>query len=310
MSTTTPSPASGSSRDRGRWLAVINVVLTLALTVLVVKWRAENVQLDESRARESVASAARTLAQAVDGDVARIDGVLRSAVAAFERGGLQGLAPDGPLAAELADLRAGVPDAAVVLVADAEGTVRLGRAPDAPPLNLAGHDFFVAARSADASSLPIVSKPWVGRSGAKWGISIARPLRTPDGQFAGTVHATLGSEYLGRRLASVPLGQDGVVALRTADMALVARVTPEGLSNEGLGSAQVSPGLKAAVAARPNGGDLVSRSVRDGVARAVAYQRVPGVPLYVIVGQGTGEFTADVAIAAPAAGGLLPIRPG
>lgn len=293
--TTQPPPSRPATHNVAWALAIGNVVLTLALTVLLVQWRGETREAEQLRAREAVSSVARALAQGVNGDLTRIDGVLKSAVAAFERAPERGLVEGSPLAVELANLRAGLSDADVLLVCDADGNVRLGRPKAAPRINLADRDFFIAARTADPSALPVVSRPWVGRVSGKWGISIARPLRTADGKFAGTVLATLGSEYLARRLASVPLGQDGVVALRSADMSLIARFTNEGLSNEGLGSINISPALRAALAAQPMGGELVSRSPRDGVERAVAYQRVPGFPLYVIVGQGTGDFIADTA---------------
>jgi hypothetical protein len=279
------------------WLIVGNVVLVLALTFLAVKWHGEARETEELRAREAVAGVARALAQGVNGDMARVDTVLKSAVAAFERApghsAPSALSEGSPLALALPDLRAGLQDADVLLISDADGNVRLGLPSGAPSANQADRDFFIAARDANPAALPVVSKPWLGRVSGKWGVSIARPLRTPEGKFVGTVHATLGSEYFARRLATVPLGQDGIVALRTADMSLIARITTGGLSNEGLGSANVSNALKAAVAARPAGGDLVSRSPRDGVQRAVAYQRVPGFPLYVVVGQGTGDWIAD-----------------
>lgn len=275
------------------WLIVGNVVLALALSFLAVRWHGETREVEQSRAREAVAGVARALAQGVNGDMARVDTVLKSAIAAFERAPGRALAQGSPLAIELPDLRAGLLDADDLLISDADGNVRLGLPNGALPANQADRGFFIAARDADPAALPVVSKPWLGRASGKWGVSIARPLRTPDGKVVGTVHATLGSEYFARRLATVPLGQDGIVALRTADMSLIARITTGGLSNEGLGSANVSAALKAAVAARPLGGDLVSRSQRDGVQRAVAYQRVPGFPLYVVVGQGTGDWIAD-----------------
>jgi hypothetical protein len=270
------------------WLALGNVVLALVLTVFVIQWRGESAEEEQVRAREAVTGAARTLAHDVNDDLVRVDGVLKSAVAAFERD------PEG-LASVLADLRAGLADADALLVCDVDGNVRLGLPPGAAPPNMADRDFFVAARTAEGAALPVVSKPWIGKVSGQWGISIARPLRTRDGAFAGTVHATLGSAYLARRLAGVPLGPDGIVALRTADLALIARSTVDGVSNEGLGTATTSAGLKAAVASQPAGGHVVSRSPRDGVVRGVAYQRVAGFPLYVILGQGTGDAFAEVA---------------
>lgn len=291
-----PPPPKSARPSAGTWLALGNVVLTLVLTVFVVQWRGESAEDEQSRAREAVTGVARTLAHDVNDDLVRVDGVLKSAVAAFERAPTAPLGPDHPLAAALSDLRAGLADADVLLVCDAQGKVRLGLPKGAPPIDLAGRDFFLAARDAPpAAALPVVSKPALGPISAKWGVSIARPLRAPDGTFVGTVHADLGSAYLAKRLAAVPLGQDGVVALRTADLLLLARVTTEGVSEEGLGTPTASSRLKDAVAGQPSGGHIVSRSPRDGVVRGVAYQRVAEFPLYVIVGQGTGDAFADVA---------------
>jgi hypothetical protein len=292
----TPSPKRPAAKPSfGTWLALGNVALTLVLTVLVVQWRGESAEDEQARARDAVTGAARALAQSVADDLVRVDGVLRSAVAAFEREPDDRFAADGPLAGVLSDLRAGLADADVLLVSDANGDVRLGLPPGAPAANLAGRDFVAAARTVPAAALPVVSRPWVGTVSGTWGISIARPLRAADGAFLGTVHANLGSAYLARRLAGAPLGPDGIAALRTAELALIARVTTEGESTDGLGTATVSAGLKAAVAREPAGGHIVSRSPRDGVVRGVAYQRVAGFPLYVIVAQGTGDAFADAA---------------
>ena len=291
-----PPPRTTSGKPGiATWLALGNVVLTLVLTAFVVQWRGESAEDEQGRAREAVTGAARTLAHDVNDDLLRVDGVLKSAVAAFERAPAAGFGPDHPLATILPDLRAGLADADVLFVADAQGDVRLGLPAGARPVNLAGRDFFAAARDASQGTLPLVSRPTLGPLSGKWAISIARPLRAPDGTFVGTVHADLGSAYLARRLAGVPLGQDGVVALRTADLALVARATTEGISEEGLGSPSASPRLRDAVAGQPAGGHIVSRSPRDGVVRGVAYERVAGFPLYVIVGQGTGDAFADAA---------------
>ena len=290
---TSPTPKK-SAPGAAVWLALGNVVLTAVLAVLVVQWRGENVEAEQARARDAVTAPAHALAQSVGDDLVRIDGVLKAAIAAFEREPVAGISERGELAQVLQDLRAGLAEADVLVVCDAAGDVRLGRPAGAAAVNLGARDFFLAAKAAAPESLPVVSKPWIDPVSGKWGISIARPLRAPDGAFVGTVHADLGSAYLARRLAGMPLGPDGVVALRTLELALVARMTTEGVSNDGLGSTAGSGALKKAVTDQPAGGHFESRSPRDGVVRAIAYRRVPNFPLYVIVGQGTQDAPADV----------------
>jgi hypothetical protein len=104
------------------------------------------------------------------------------------------------------------------------------------------------------------------------------------------VHANLSSERFARRFATVDVGQDGAIALRTGKLALVARVTQHGPATEGLGSTNVSPRSMVALAANPVSGTFLARAALDGIERAVAYQRVEGHDLIVIVGSTTEEF--------------------
>ncbi len=287
--TVTDNAAERRAARLGLWLVLSNMVAAVLLAGLLALWISDSRQATVARAQDQVTHLARMLAGNIHGDMARVDLGLQSLVAAHARSAERGFAPDGPLGVALADMRAAMPETDALLATDANGTVRLGQAADALPVQLGDRDFFIAARSAEAAGL-VMSQPWVGRVSGKWVISVARALRTPDGKFAGVVHANLSSERFARRFATVDVGQDGAIALRTGKLALVARVTQHGPATEGLGSTNVSPQFTAALAANPVSGTFLARAALDGIERAAAYQRVEGHDLIVIVGSTTEEF--------------------
>lgn len=293
--TVTENAAERRAARLGLWLVLSNMVAAVLLAGLLALWISDSRRAAIARVQDKAGDVARVLAGGIQGDIARIDLGLQSLVTAYARAPDRGFAPDGPLGIALADLRAAMPEADALLATDAQGAVRLGRAADTlpPSLQLGDRDFFVAARAATGTA-PVLSEPWLGHVSGKWVISVARALRTPDGAFAGVVHADLSSERFARRFADIDVGQDGVISLRTGAMALVARVTQKGIVTEGLGSTRVSPQVKAALAANPLSGTYQGRAVTDGVERAGAYQRVEGHALYVLVGSGTEEYPSQL----------------
>jgi hypothetical protein len=292
--TVTENAAERRAARLGLWLVLSNMVAAVLLAGLLALWIGDSRRVAVARAQDNVTHVARMLAGNIHGEIARVDLGLQSLVTAHARAAARGFAPDGPLAVALADMRKAMPETDALLATDAGGTVRLGQAPGAPPVQLGDRDFFIAARGADGAA-PVLSEPWIGRVSGKWVLSVARALRTADGRFAGVVHANLSSARFASRFATnIDLGQEGAIALRTGKLALVARLTPQGVATEGLGSSNVSPQLKAALAANPLSGAYLARTALDGVERASAYQRVEGYDLYVLVGSGTDEFPSQL----------------
>jgi hypothetical protein len=291
--TVTETIAERRAARLGLWLVLSNMAAAVLLAGLLALWISDSRRAAIARAQDKAGDVARMLAGGIQGDIARIDLGLQSLVTAYARAPERGFAPDSPLGIALADLRAVMPEADALLATDAQGAVRLGRAADTPPLRLGERDFFVAARTAPGTS-PVLSEPWRLQASGKWMLSVARALRNSDGTFAGVVHADLSSELFARRFADVSIGQEGVISLRTGAMALVARVTPQGIVTEGLGRTSISPQIRAALAANPLSGTFQGRAVTDGVERAGAYQRVDGHALYVLVGSGTEEYPSQL----------------
>ena len=294
--TVTETAAERRAARLGMWLVLSNMAAAVLLAGLLALWISDSRRAAIARAQDKAGDVARMLAGGIQGDIARIDLGLQSLVTAYARAPERGFAPDGPLGIALADLRAAMPEADALLATDAQGAVRLGRGADTQPLplQLGDRDFFLAAR-ASTGTAPVLSEPWIRHASGKWVLSVARALRTPDGTFAGVVHADLSSERFARRFADIDMGQDGVISLRTGAMALVARVTSQGIATDGLGRTSVSSQVKAALAANPLFGTFQGRAVSDGVERAGAYQRVDGHALYVLVGSGTEEYPSQLA---------------
>lgn len=289
-------PSQKATTDRrvrklGVWLVITNMAAAALLSGLFTLWVGDSRQAALERAQDNVRNVAGAVAQRVHGDIARVDLALQSLVSAYARNPQRGFEPKGPIGIELADLRAVLTEVDALLISDAQGGVQLGKPADMPPVQVSDRDFFIAARDTVATAAPVLSQPWVGRVSGKWVISVARALRNADGSFAGVVHANLSSERFSRQFAEVDLGQEGAIALRTDSLALVARITPQGPITEGLGGANVSAQLKAALAENPKSGVYMVRRKADGAERASAYQRVEGYPLYVIVGTGTDEYS-------------------
>ena len=306
--TSVPPPTVNIDRRVQRlslWLVLSNMAAAVLLTGLLALWIGDSRHAALERAQDNVRNVSSVVAQAVQGDIARVDLALQSLVAAYARAPGSGFAADGPTGIALANLRAALTEADALLISDAQGVVQLGKPADMPPVLLNDRDFFIAVRDAPPSTTaPVLSQPWVGRVSRKWVISVARALRNADGSFAGVVHANLSSERFARQFATIDLGQEGAIALRTEQLALVARITPQGAATEGLGTSKVSAALKAALAANPKSGVYLVRRPDDGAERASAYQQVEGYPLYVIVGTGTDEFSSGLKLPAGASAAL------
>ncbi len=148
---------------------------------------------------------------------------------------------------------------------------------------LAASDFYRQARRGEGNAL-VISRPLFGHVKDKWVIVLARRLNRPDGSFAGVVSASIAAEHFAKTFASLDVGADGAVSLRTAELDLVAHYPlPEG-SGKLLGTRAAAEPLQAALALSPERGAYVAPGAIDGVERVNAYRKVLGYPYYVIVG--------------------------
>ena len=167
-----------------------------------------------------------------------------------------------------------------MILIDENGTIRQASVPEAVGRNMGDLDIFreAAARAADKPKL-LLGGAAVNPIMRQWHIDAARPLRNPDGSFAGILDTDYRvSAILGVFEASRPPG-NGYAALidltggRLRAVAGPAMVSPDG-------SIADTP-MFAAADARETG-FWTGPSATDAVVRIHAFRRVPGTAMAVV----------------------------
>lgn len=294
VSESAPEPLEASRHDVAarrkrvrRRLIAGNLLALLLMALLVAMELSASRQAYLQRAEDATDAIARSLAEAIDAEVSRVDMALRLVVRA-DTGDERRFAPDGDLARMLEDVRVQLPSIDGVWVVDDAGEPRLPAAP-------AG----VAAVQAAAQSLldGLRTEPGAGLkqsepidAGEHWALLFARPLGLSGG-VEGAALALMSVRRLSNLLSGLELGGTGAISLRSPSMTLIARWTPQGLSPD-VGSRRVSEQLAHLMATQPQAGRYRAVTVLDGIERANAYRRTRATGITVIVGLGTAEFLA------------------
>lgn len=226
----------------------------------------------------------RLVEEQANGSFDRANLVLRQVAGLVSPGELRsGLHLDAPrrdaLQAAMADFQRDGHGLVSISVTDATGHV-VANSVGAPPGNTLGdRDYFLALRDGGADG-PVVSRLIRGRISNKWGIQVARALRV-DGAFAGMVVANVGlTEFLAPFYQSLLLPPQSVVSLRDMGHRVVVRYPViEDSIDRPLPADQVDLAFNAGEAE----GAYHRSSPVDGIARVVAFRKLPRYPLYALV---------------------------
>ncbi|MFN4342403.1 MAG: response regulator [Azonexus sp.] len=136
----------------------------------------------------------------------------------------------------------------------------------------------------DPSLGRVISKPIRGKISGKWAIVVARRLPDVDGRFAGVALASIGLDHFQQQFAGLRTGTAGSVALRDADLALLARAPWSEAVGE-YGSTRLSDDFREALAANPQAGSYLSGVTSlDGIRRLHVYRFNPEYRFYINVG--------------------------
>lgn len=167
-----------------------------------------------------------------------------------------------------------------VVVTDEAGRVLIAHGKDAPPVNIAQRDFFIAqANSVDAGLY--VSHPFHnGAQDDDWRVAMSRRIDRPDGSFGGVALLTVRLEYFERLLSHLDLGDKGSATLMQADGTLMARQPYDPRQIGRL----LAPAAHNATLVSENRGSFMARSAVDGVNRLFTFERVPGTSMIALVG--------------------------
>lgn len=176
-------------------------------------------------------------------------------------------------------------------LADASGIVRWGNdLRESAIADISDEAHFVYAREHPDVGVALAG-PLQSRVTGHWIMTVVRPW-VVQGRFEGMLYAALPLENFQRLFARYELNAEDSMALRTADMKLLARLTPGIAEEVAVGSTTMSAELRDAITSNPQRGVLVSRVALDGVERTTAYRRVEGWPLMVLAGVANDRFFA------------------
>ncbi|AWK87728.1 response regulator [Azospirillum thermophilum] len=233
--------------------------------------RAGTLRHGEDRAQ----SAARILQEHVRRTVATGDLALARTLDRVHQRGMEGIAGDRAFWQFLRSMAEALPEISAIWIHDAAGVSRLtSRRYPAPQGNVGDRAYFqVHASGVDFH----VGERIVGRMSGEPSFTISRRIEK-DGVFLGVGHVNVALDYYKEVFESLDLGPGATIALFRDNGQPVFRFPASELL-EGADSAEMLHRLPAGT----NGVfEVPAPSGDDG--RIVAYQRVPGLPLVVLVG--------------------------
>lgn len=263
-------------------LTIIAIILSLAATAF---WFEKQRHLE--RASIATANMAELLEESTGNAIQKIDVALQAGRLFYESKAVAESRIAAQLNAYLGSLGNASATLGTIRIADRAGRIRYGEGINsAEPVLVGDFDFFLRSRQSGENAL-VVSGPVISPVTREWVMIFARRLSDPDGNFAGTIYASVPTRQFEAILSPASLGARGAATLRTLDLALIHRY-PD--TRNAVGSTEVSPELRQMVDAHPLGGGYIATTALDGVERSNAFRRIAGYPLYVIVGLATHDY--------------------
>lgn len=281
------------------------VVCNLFVWALSAYFLAQAKEQYERRAEIQSENIALAIDQDLSNSIEKADLVLRDVVEDLE---VAGAGSPRQMEAELARDRKRVPYLNGIRMTDAAGTVIHGEGGRENGESFAGSAFFQWLRDHPEAGLQI-SPPRVGSISHSWGVALARRYRTPDGRFAGMVTSSIPLSHFSQELSRFDIGPSGVISLRHADFALIARFPAGAGPLHQVGNREVIREVGALVRAGVLRRTLRGRSPTDNKPRIFTFHRLQSAPMIVTVGFASNDYLApwreDLARTAALAGIFL-----
>jgi len=301
-----------------RILRTLIVAAIVGANVFVVALSAyalyESRQQYELRARDLTENMAEAIAQSLSNSIDKIDlallaitDELQRELAEFDEFGERKISPH-QVEAILSRYHQRLPEVEAIRGANADGRVIFGKG-----LNLqegaswADRDYFIYQREHPDAGLQ-VSKPRIGRVAKTPIVNFSRRLNAADGRFAGVISAPIAVDYFSGLLSRFKLDRGGIIALRDADLALIARNPATAEDPVGIvGTTAVSQELRALTQSGVSSASYYAQQTADGQERILSFQRMKRAPMFVIVGLSSESYLADwrTEVHKTAAGDLL-----
>ncbi|SDI31116.1 sensor domain-containing diguanylate cyclase [Propionivibrio dicarboxylicus] len=280
-----------NSRFLKRVIAMTVLVNLLAITIGVVSL-VNSRQHGKERAMLVVSGYAGVVAQALSGVVDRIDLALSTCVSEMEV-----IVSKPRNESNINDFVERqlklLPELSAIRIVDTQGRIIHGVGPALGTVtSVADREYFIRAKQAPQSGL-IVSKPLIAKTTGEISIFLVKPIRKPDGAFAGIVYTAITLKQI-RELFQTPyLGHNGVVTLIDQDGDVLARHPESARSESSFKRAGLPEEFNEALRKNSSAGTVSLRSPIDGIPRVVAYRKTAPFSGYVLVGVVENDYFSD-----------------
>lgn len=172
-----------------------------------------------------------------------------------------------------------LPFVRAIWIMDAQGRIKYDSDVGNIGVSLANRPYFQVYLAQPQTQF-YLGNPVRSRSTGTWLVSAARPLRAPDGGFAGIIVAAVEPPYFDKLWRSVDLGTDGSIALFRSDGVLMMR-SP--FDEAAMGKAFSGTRLFRELLPKNLAGNYQNVSAIDGTFRVFAYRTLSAQPGFVVV---------------------------
>jgi diguanylate cyclase (GGDEF)-like protein/PAS domain S-box-containing protein len=276
--------SSTSNYSLPKWPMLTGIVGLAGIVALLSLSIANEYQEYTQHAQAEVENYSRVLEEHASAIVYKSDLLLREVQRSIRTGdispsGSENKSRTPQLRALLKSQLEGVPEIAVIHIANARGQYIYSSLEAVPDINIADREYFRRQAESSAEGL-VISPPLISRTTGKWTLVLSRRINFEDGRFAGIASAILNLEYFQQFYRNLDLGSQGVVALYDRQFHLAARFPP----NEALMGKVVPLGVKTYIEQGVSHGVYPSKSPVDGVMRQISFRQLADFPLFVFAG--------------------------
>jgi two-component system, cell cycle sensor histidine kinase and response regulator CckA len=278
-----------------RWLVAGVLLLNLFVIGILAYSLVRDYRMHHQTAATTTRNLAGTLEQSVDEVLQKIDLTLLTVIDELETQLASGSIGKEKVDTILARHLSRLPGIHNLLASDRAGILTYGteRADDpariSDRISIAERDFFIVLQNNPNAGL-VISKPVLGKLSKQWVVIVARRYNLPDSTFAGVVLAPVRVEHFVNMFSKVNLGKKGVVSLLDGDPSIIARYPePQGIGSA-IGFKITIPSVLHLIRSGEEAATFTVVSGVDKVERTFSYLKVPGRPLFILVGLGTGDY--------------------
>ena len=265
-------------------LTVFFVNLFVILGATAYLWNSH--QSLESRAATDAETLTRLSAKNIEGQIARFDLAMRMVESEIKEGGGVRKAPE-PASMQLfnAEDPVGVPGTGPAMrTEDADGVILAGPGFEKSKLaSVATRDYFLKLKSDPKLSFA-VGESVLGKLSKKWIVPFARPVRGPDGSFAGLVTVSVPVELF-QPQSVLSIHKDTLFLVLDTQKRVISRFTKGEAQTNDFGKVLNGPiAQRATYTAETFLPGSHYKSGIDGIERVVAIQKLQAAPWVLAVG--------------------------